>query len=1009
MKPNKSLFSPISKAAGLVLLTSFCITLNLQGANYQWDTNGAAAGLGGTGNWTTTDANWDLSGTGLDDGTDATQAVTFATTDTAAFGGTAGTVTLASAVALGTTSFTSPGYVVNLTDTAGVNYAFGALSGAPTINVSLGAGAVTSGFAAATDFSAFTGTLNIGVAQAAGAGKSAFSNPTGALPAAATVNLTANSSLYLAVPLAHAAAITLNGGDTGESLGQLRLDTGSWSGPVTLAGSITGANDGYIGGNTGVGTISGNIGETGGSKVLSKVGNGTVVLAGTNTFTGATTVGGPLHLDYATNNTSKLSDTAGVTLNGGAILRFIGNGAAPTTELVNGLTLNGNASVALNTAAGQTLTADFTGSGSGVFTPGAFTLDVVASGTGTARVKLPGTTANTALLPGVTYNGLAAGTDANNFLKTNSVVNNTATDLGTWVSGATQYGTTGAAFTGAVGTIAIDGIIFTDNAARIVAIGTGNTVTVNQGVTVTSAVGNFVSTLSGGSIQGPAAGPLVLNNTNTANNLTIASVIANNGVGTVSKTGPGVLALSGANTFAGGLTIQQGRVNAIAAGVLGTGAITAGLNSNYGTAYASAGAPFLAVTATGNQVVANNLVLPDAPTLRYYAIQKSDNTSSLELGGTISGGGANTVLQLDTPNSGDSTTLHILSGNNTLAGQVRLNRGAVALTNANALGTAALFTQSNVNAANGNIRFTNSFTLPNNIIIGTTNNQTFNTNANDVVLSGVFSGVGSWSKIGTGTLTLTGVNTLAGATNVNAGTVAGTGSATSALNVAATATLSPGVGVGTWLSAAATFVSGSIFKAELNSTTTTADKLQATGIVTLGGATLTLSDLGSTILSNGTKLTLIDYTGGSLTGTFASLAEGATVTVGTNTYLISYVDGSKVTLTAQLTGGYNNWAIANAGGQAANLDFDNDGVRNGVEYFMGQTGAGFTPSPTVVGGKVTWAKDPTAFATYVVQTSSDLVTWNPALTGVQDIGTAVTYTLPTGAGKLFVRLRVNAP
>jgi hypothetical protein len=46
--------------------------------------------------------------------------------------------------------------------------------------------------------------------------------------------------------------------------------------------------------------------------------------------------------------------------------------------------------------------------------------------------------------------------------------------------------------------------------------------------------------------------------------------------------------------------------------------------------------------------------------------------------------------------------------------------------------------------------------------------------------------------------------------------------------------------------------------------------------------------------------------------------------------------------------GYATWASTNAGNQGAELDFDNDGVSNGVEYFMSAS-AGFTANPTLNG------------------------------------------------------------
>ncbi|BCU77596.1 hypothetical protein llg_23110 [Luteolibacter sp. LG18] len=104
-------------------------------------------------------------------------------------------------------------------------------------------------------------------------------------------------------------------------------------------------------------------------------------------------------------------------------------------------------------------------------------------------------------------------------------------------------------------------------------------------------------------------------------------------------------------------------------------------------------------------------------------------------------------------------------------------------------------------------------------------------------------------------------------------------------------------------------------------------------------------------------------------------------------------------------GGYATWAAANAGGQAANLDYDHDGVSNGVEYFMGQSGSSFTANAALVGGTVTWPKSATFSGTYKVQTSTNLTTWTDVT--ATDNGTSVSYSPPSGQGKLFVRLLVT--
>ena len=114
------------------------------------------------------------------------------------------------------------------------------------------------------------------------------------------------------------------------------------------------------------------------------------------------------------------------------------------------------------------------------------------------------------------------------------------------------------------------------------------------------------------------------------------------------------------------------------------------------------------------------------------------------------------------------------------------------------------------------------------------------------------------------------------------------------------------------------------------------------------------------------------------------------------------------------TTGYADWAIANAGGQMAQKDYDSDGMPNGVEYFMGAP-AGYTANPLVVtqpnGDRtVTWPYV-NGVASFEVQASDNLDIWNPAdpanvtIDGPR-VGGTVTYKLPAGS-KGFCRLMVT--
>ena len=112
-----------------------------------------------------------------------------------------------------------------------------------------------------------------------------------------------------------------------------------------------------------------------------------------------------------------------------------------------------------------------------------------------------------------------------------------------------------------------------------------------------------------------------------------------------------------------------------------------------------------------------------------------------------------------------------------------------------------------------------------------------------------------------------------------------------------------------------------------------------------------------------------------------------------------------------LVDGFGTWASANAPGQTASQDHDGDGVPNGVEYFMGLTGSSFTANPQPVGGVITWPRGADANGvTFKVLSSTDLATWED-VTASADVSnpTSVSYTLPSGQGKRFVRLEVTAP
>ncbi|MEK7951844.1 hypothetical protein [Luteolibacter soli] len=106
---------------------------------------------------------------------------------------------------------------------------------------------------------------------------------------------------------------------------------------------------------------------------------------------------------------------------------------------------------------------------------------------------------------------------------------------------------------------------------------------------------------------------------------------------------------------------------------------------------------------------------------------------------------------------------------------------------------------------------------------------------------------------------------------------------------------------------------------------------------------------------------------------------------------------------------YAQWAATNVNNQGDTLDFDGDGVPNGIEFFMGQSGSGFTANPQIaLDHTITWnrATDRTVSSVFV-QVSTDLVTWTNAPSGAVYNANSVVYTVPTGLTKHFIRLLVT--
>ena len=214
-----------------------------------------------------------------------------------------------------------------------------------------------------------------------------------------------------------------------------------------------------------------------------------------------------------------------------------------------------------------------------------------------------------------------------------------------------------------------------------------------------------------------------------------------------------------------------------------------------------------------------------------------------------------------------------------------------------------------------------------NLIVGGNN---LSTAFSGVIQDGGFETGGSLTKTGRGKLTFSTANTYTGGTTVskgtllvtnrsgsatgtgavavNAGTLGGTGKIAGAVTIGtatSAAILAPGKGAKPGkltLSTTLTCNARANYKVDLSSTLVKADQVAARGVTINSGATVTIGDLGTGTLTSGTVFTIIRNTAATaIAGTFSNLADGSTLIVGSNTYLVSYEGGTgnDLTLTVQ--------------------------------------------------------------------------------------------------------------
>jgi fibronectin-binding autotransporter adhesin len=457
------------------------------------------------------------------------------------------------------------------------------------------------------------------------------------------------------------------------------------------------------------------------------------------------------------------------------------------------------------------------------------------------------------------------------------------------------------------------GLLSADSAFSIAAGATLELNDTNQTIaSLSGAAGSEVDLGSGELTVGDAA------------DTTFAGVISGVG-GRLVKQGAGALTLTGANTYTGGTTVNDGRLIGNATSLQGDiennaevvfdqagNATYAGAMDGTGT-LRKQGAATLTLTGansySGGTVIEAGSIRGDAASVQgdievgpFARLTFDQDGLDGTYSGQLSGSGAvsklgDAVLTIDGAGTTFEGVVEIddgvlrFDGAGTLGDPARVDVGFGATLDLN--GTAqtfrvlACFEDGNVLVDGGTMNvgaFDEVFGVLS-IDLGAGGQVNVGADGSSSTLAGVISGAGALTKLGDGTLVLTGVNTFAGQTNVAAGTLVVNGSLASAVQVAAGATLAgtgtvgnltvsgtiaPGNSIGTMnVAGNYTHNAGATYEVEINDAGQS-DRIHATGAATIqGGHVEVTAESGS--YSDGATYTIIQADGGRV-GTFDSIS-----------------------------------------------------------------------------------------------------------------------------------------
>ncbi len=680
--------------------------------------------------------------------------------------------------------------------------------------------------------------------------------------------------------------------------------------------------------------------------------------------------------------------TLNATLLNGGTLKFIGTGATPSNRA---FTIGPNSGT-------------IDASGTGVAPNGVMTFSgaMQYTGSGARSITLRGTSVEANTASGVIGN---AGND---------IVSLNKLDAGQWVISGNNSFSGNTTVSG--GTLSLGNVNAVKNSTLDTgAFDAGKQVNFTSGTATTYNLGGLqgADDLSAG-IHSLSIGA---NNASTSFTGIIGGVA-------LTKVGTGTLTLSGANTYTGATSISAGAltINSIA-------------NSGIDSAIGNAAAPgtLLNIGATTNTGTLN-YTGPAATTDRKLAFPGTTGGATLNASGSgpvqftdtgnITSGAGSKTLTLTGSNTGDNQIAGTIVDNNTGTGLitsvVKTGAGTWLLSAASPYtggavihqGTLAISSMANLGGFSG--VGTLSPTLNGGTLqyrgAGDTGNRTIHLGASGgtldasgtgalVVSGGAFSGVSvSYPDTGARTLTLTGTNT---DLNALSGSIGDTGAGAVSVNK---------TGPGTWL------ISGN------NS---------YTGDTTVSGGTLgvtgnSIADTNKLVISGGK----VDVTGNEIVdtlffgatqkspGVYGSTLSSAPLANQDDT---RFSGTGTVTVNSGPAGGFATWitgTFANgtvpSGQQGPNADPDKDGISNLLEYAV----AGLDPTVangtigTLSGKTLTVSKrQPLASdITYSIEQSATLAlgSWVTVTPTLND-STTISYTLPNGPTKDFMRLKITQP